>query len=115
MKIIEYFIISYWKQETGIWSNVQEKYFNRKWSDVVEKTLAIRFLDSGHTDDRGIVVRFNGGPTGFESYYLGSLIEHNLDNGSMFCICGGTINSWHNCEVKSRELHNIIKQYQKEI
>ena len=57
-------------------------------------------------------MKFIGGPTGFESYYLEDLEGDTLDHDGDFCICGGTINSWANCTVDTADIHKAIEIYE---
>ena len=55
----------------------------------------------------GDVLRFRGGPTGFESYCIKDL---SLPPGKVFCICGGTVNSWPRCEVQTDDVIQFLKE-----
>ena len=101
-------IKSYWDRQTANWDG--KGFINRKWSKVEEKKLKVT-LDDTNTDKP--IVKFHGGPTGFESYYLKDLLENPFGENEhdLFCICGGTINSWPRCFVKSRDLKEILEVF----
>ena len=65
-----------------------------------------------YTNERGCrVLKFHGGPTGFEEYRVQDLLTLNVDNQSKwFCICAGTINSWPYCAVNRKEVFEFIRE-----
>jgi hypothetical protein len=97
-----YPIKSYWQTETGKWDEEKNKYVDRKFSEITERTISVTF-------EKG-PLRFNGGPTGYESYYFKDLegLSERENPHEYFCICGGTINSWPKCSVKTQDLIEII-------
>ena len=101
-------IKSYWQYEKGKWNEEHNEYIQRTMSPTKEKILDV-ILDTGSHRHEAIV-HFNGGPTGFESYYLKSLLEIDWQ-GDQFVICGGTINSWACCWVKSKDLNEILSVF----
>jgi hypothetical protein len=54
------------------------------------------------------VLTFEGGPTGFESYYLHDL---TLKGDGDFCICAGTANRWPACYVDIPTVRKFINEY----
>lgn len=102
-------IKSYWSYEKGLWDTEHNKYIERTVSEVKEKMLKIEIeINIKHYKNDPIqVIHFIGGPTGYESYYIKDLLENNLEHVN-FCICGGTINSWAKCWVKSKDIKNIL-------
>ena len=59
---------------------------------------------------KGAIIRFVGGPTGYESYYVEDLQRPNSRQGcNTFCICAGTINSWPRCEVPWADVVAFLK------
>jgi len=96
---------SWWTYEKGRWSEKEGKYIDKTISPVYTKDLEIGFKKVNGKD----ILKFIGGPTGFESYYLEDLEGDTLDHDGDFCICGGNINSWAKCSVKSKDIHNAIK------
>lgn len=111
MRNQEFEIQSFWKQETGRWSDKEEKFLNRTTSPVKEKTLKVLY-----EPDKNII-KFIGGPTGFESYYFTDIVKtiesHPSSRFDEFCICGGTINRWPECTVKMDDFREIIFQIEK--
>lgn len=99
-------IKSYWTYEKADWIN--NRFVNRTISEVYKKTLKVELHHSLHIDDRKKLVKFIGGPTGYESYYLKDLLKHNSD---VLCICAGTVNKWARCWVKWDELEKILKEF----
>lgn len=59
----------------------------------------------------GLVVQFIGGPTGFESYYVNSLLENMEPDTEELCICAGTVNSWHECYVPYQQVADFIRPW----
>jgi len=100
-------IKSFWTYEKADWDG--KNFVNRTTSEIFEKDLEIKVYNDiivGYE-----LVRFFGGPTGYESYRLEDLESHDLDTNEQFCICGGTINSWAKCTVASRDINKAIKAY----
>jgi len=103
-------ITSYWTYETGKWDEDSGKFINRKISEIKTKELEIEIDKTDHGDNYGPILRFKGGPTGFESYYINELLEDEY-NHEDFGICGGTINSWARCWVKTKDINKILEQF----
>jgi len=104
-------ISSEWIYETGNWDGTINDFVTITFSEVFIKDIElIVYKDLTGKE----IVRFLGGPTGFEYYRMEDLKLHDLDNDERFCICGGTINSWANCTVSCRDIHKTIKQYEGE-
>lgn len=104
MKTQEFEINSFWQQETGYWSEKENKYLNRTFGPIKEKKLKVIY------EPEKDIIKFIGGPTGFESYYFSDVSKTVLlhPNHDMFCICGGTINRWPNCTIKREDFKKII-------
>ena len=77
-----------------------------------ERTKELEMVIEG--DMNGKVVRFKGGPTGFESYYVNSIFEDSVPTTEEMCICAGTINKWAKCYVNKKEVMNFIMEYKTE-
>ena len=101
-------IKSYWQRGYAKWDG--GKYVDKKLSEVEEKELKVT-LDITNTDKP--IIKFHGGPTGFESYYLNDILENpfGLNENDNFCICGGTINSWPRCWVKTKDFKSILEVF----
>lgn len=113
MRNQEFEITSYWQYEKGRWSEKENAFVDRNFSEVQEKTLQVIY----EPDEN--IIRFVGGPTGYESYYFSDIIR-TLQSDSQdslqhenFCICGGTINRWANCTVKMKDFQEIVNQIKK--
>lgn len=101
-------IKSYWRKEIGDWSE-EKGYHNRQFSDIEEKIIEAIIEDAGDQDKP--CIRFIGGPTGHEVYYIHMLLENKrLVPGCDFSICAGTINSWPQCWVKWDDVLPLIKE-----
>lgn len=103
-------ITGYWQYEYGQWDEKYQEFRNRVKSVVHEKELDLEVEKRENNED---VLHFRGGPTGYESYYLQDLkniIEQAGAEANIFCICGGTINSWARCWVKIDELKTILQK-----
>lgn len=65
-------------------------------SRLEPRVVHVQFMRDGK-------IKFHGGPTGHESYYIAPELFENLrvlaETGKTFCICAGTTNSWPECEV----------------
>jgi hypothetical protein len=103
-------IKSEWKYEKADWDNVNGRFVNKTISEIFIKDIEIKVYKDIITGRE--LVKFIGGPTGWETYRLEDLKEHDLDNYDRFCICAGTINSWANCTVSSRDIHKAIEAYE---
>ncbi len=104
-------IPAYWQLETGRFDTKLNTFTDRKLSEITECQLPVKIEPSNYSSD--LILRFLGGPTGYESYYLTD-IEQNLSKtieNREFYICAGTINSWPCCWVKTDELKKIINFY----
>jgi hypothetical protein len=91
-------------QEIGRWDKSSNTFVDLSTSKTIrniEMVLCER-------DDKQIL-KFVGGPTGFESYYVEDLLALPFAK-STFCICGGTINRWPRCEVSSTEVAIFLKK-----
>lgn len=99
-------IQSYWTQELGRWDDINNTFVNRKFTPTEEKTLLIIYEPIRQ------IIRFIGGPTGFESYYLSDIIKiiNTPHKSDFFTICAGTINRWPNCKVKFNDFKKIIEE-----
>jgi len=92
-------IKSFWTYEKGRWSEEHNDYIDRNTSEPQEKILTMEIVDHG----TGPILQFNGGPTGYESYYVADLVARQ-PKGAYMAICAGTINSWAQCRVRSQDV-----------
>ena len=105
MSNITALINSIWKTEKGKWNNSTESYTNRT-VNTFQRMLEMQLKQT----DRGQIIQFVGGPTGFESYYTKDILATEAKNS--ICICGGTINSWPACYVDAKTVHHFIENNQ---
>ena len=104
-------INSRWIVEKGVWSEKLQAYTDRTKQEF-ERMLEVEITRNlrGST-----ILRFIGGPTGHEAYYLYKLLPMNNKQGE-FCICAGTINSWPACYVQWADIKKFYNEYlQKEV
>lgn len=100
--------MSTWQHETGVWNGKASRYDNRKLSEPRQKELTMELFK--RPADERVILKFNGGPTGFESYLAEGLLDNILEDqvgkpaDTPFCICGGTINSWPTVTVNKAEV-----------
>lgn len=95
-------IVAVFTKETGRWDSKSNNYVDRK-NTSEERTIEMEL----YTNSEGRqILRFIGGPTGFEQYYADDLA---LNPGGTFCICGGTINSWPRCAVLSDDVIKFLE------
>ena len=102
-------ISSEWVFERGVWDHITNTYAKRTYEN---KTKIIKMKIEKNADGNNIL-RFIGGPTGYESYYLEDLIRNvgPARNGNGFCICGGTINSWPFVRVPMKDVFEFIDAF----
>ncbi len=100
-------IPSLWTYETGRWSDDTNSYANISRRLEV-KEVGLDIVKRKHSDAE--VLRFNGGPTGFESYYLDDMLRMVNELTDTFCICAGTTNSWPICEVKVADVRKFLEE-----
>lgn len=98
-------IKSIWTVRKGTWNERQAKFINVT-SVVTEKELEMVIEER----EAGKILRFNGGPTGFEAYYIKDLLDPITADlrHDQFCICAGTINRWAKCEVDWKTVRDFI-------
>lgn len=96
--------LAQWNEEDQTFTNVREK--------VQEKTISMAICHRPN----GTTVKFTGGPTGYEEYYIEHLLSTDRQKRSTDCfvICVGTTNSYARCEVPWSEVVEFIKQARKE-
>jgi hypothetical protein len=61
----------------------------------------------------GKVLKFEGGPTGHESYYIDDLLGNNNPvnkERDYFCLCIGSINGYPKCVVSRQKVFNFIEE-----
>ena len=87
--------------ETGKWNG--ESFIDRR-KEESSKTLEMELFDK----DGIFILKFHGGPTGYEEYYANDLLQGIVNSGEL-CICGGTINTWPACYVPAREVKQFIE------
>lgn len=103
-------IMSKWTMEKARWDRLAQKYNNRRVESLPDKTLEMIITPSGNGD----ILRFIGGPTGYESYYVRDLLECPMPSESDdFCICAGTVNSWPTCIVPRSEVFAFLHAEEK--
>ena len=97
-------IKSYWSCEKGRWDNEKNTFVDITWSLVEEK-----MLDVVITKDKKPIIKFLGGPTGHEAYYLESLMRDSENKEGKLYICAGTINRWYSCWVLWEDLKELLR------
>jgi hypothetical protein len=101
-------IISYWQTETGIWNNNLNKYEERNKSEIIEKEIDLIYIVNKQ-DTQKDIIKFVGGPTGHESYYIKDILNHIQSKAECLYICAGTINRWPSCYVYTKDIYKFIK------
>ena len=96
-------IPSRWIIERGYWNHELDGFTSRT---TEEFTRTIQMIITA--GDHGEILRFIGGPTGHESFYLADLLKHKNENGEL-CICAGTVNRWPACYVNKKSVLDFIK------
>ncbi len=93
-------ITSRWRYENGDWDG--KDFSNRR---VREQSIFLEMVCDGKK------LEFIGGPTGFESYYVASLVcaYGGQPRPEELCICAGTINSWPACYVPWDEVMSFVE------
>ena len=97
-------INSRWVVEKGRWDE-KSNTFTQQTKKTFERIIYMHLEDC----KKGQLLRFIGGPTGYESYYVKDLLLNDPNAGEM-CICGGTINRWPSCYVNMKIVKDFIKK-----
>ena len=100
-------INSKWEMSIGTWDRTLMEFINVE-KRCSEKMIQMEICKKEGEED---LIQFVGGPTGFESYYISSLLKNPSFNSiseksRAFCICGGTINRWPRVTVN---LNDVIR------
>ena len=95
---------SRWVVEKGRWDEDAGTFLDRTEEEFIKMIEAEVY----ETDSSRLTLEFLGGPTGFESYYLGDLVDLKDRDSEEFCICAGTINRWPACYVKRIDVVRLI-------
>ncbi len=77
-------------------------------TDISTKELTMHIVTKGHERP---ILRFEGGPTGFESYYVADIDFRLSNSGDDFCICAGTANRWPACYVDRKEVQKFVDEF----
>ena len=97
---------SRWQREIGTWSEKDNTYINREVIKLPDKELEVIIEDN--------IVRFIGGPTGYESYYIKDFLRDSESRRNKeMCICAGTINSWPECYIQYNDVYELINKLTK--
>jgi hypothetical protein len=91
--------------EQGTWSNDASKFIN-KMETIQRRDIEMEIVDG--------VLKFHGGPTGYESFLIKDLLCSNPERRERFCICAGTINRWAKCTVPWKDVYEFITQEENE-
>jgi hypothetical protein len=65
-----------------------------------------------------LLVHFEGGPTGFETYRVAHLLENpefGAEDDDELCICAGTINRWPTVTVNARQVRKFLEEQLKNL
>jgi len=95
-------IVAIFTTETARWNENLEEYVDRESRTEVKDIKMVV-----ETRDDKAILRFVGGPTGYESYYIEDL-DGWKDRVGSFCICGGTVNRWPKCEVHWPDVQRFL-------
>jgi len=87
--------------ETAKWDG--KKYFEYNYR-TYEKEIEMVIEDRGGKP----ILKFIGGPTGYESYYVEDMVKPRQKLSRELCICGGTVNSYHKCIVPWNEVVQFL-------
>jgi len=99
-------INSIWVKKTGRWTDPPGEYRDIK---AVQSTKEIEMEIVSKDGNPRPVLLFHGGPTGYENYFIDSLLKNPIDS-EKFCICAGTINSWPSCTVNAKEVFDFLEE-----
>jgi hypothetical protein len=103
-------IASRWVKKTGDWDGFSYK--NIQYTITTYKTIGMQIERRIGEED---IIRFIGGPTGHESYYVNSLLAGlNRKIRKELFICAGTINSWPQCSVPFHLVIEFIQKHSKD-
>lgn len=92
-------------KQTGIW-NEKETKFDITKEQTRHQTIQMQINES----DNGPILRFIGGPTGYEAFYIADL-EASPREDNRFYICAGTPNGYEICHVSRKEVYKFLEDY----
>ncbi len=94
---------------TAKWNKFIGNFTNKKKHPPKQKTIEIQ-LAYAERSPKKVILRFIGGPTGHECYYVQDLLMPvSFPKPEKLCICAGTLNSWEHCTVKWVDVINFLK------
>ena len=86
------------------WDDYADKYVDET-TKVEEKLINMEIIFRNAKP----ILRFIGGPTGHESYYIEDMLKYPPKNpAETLCICAGTVNSWAECVVPWQDVKNFL-------
>lgn len=95
---------SHWETEKRWVEGMEQK----SSTDISTRELTMHIITEGHERP---ILRFEGGPTGFESYYVAD-IDFRVSSGEdKFYICAGTANRWPACWVDRKEVQKFVDEF----
>jgi hypothetical protein len=97
-------IKSFWQCEYGSWDEGERRYVEKELTPIEEKEIEFTIINDG----KDPILKFIGGPTGHESYYIRDLIRASRMDHVKFYICAGTINSYPSCYVLWEDVEPAI-------
>jgi hypothetical protein len=101
--------------DDGIPAGMVDATFTTASGTVTEKQIRMEILPRNEGKD--LSLRFDGGPTGHESYHLDGYFVRVLQselNGDTFCICAGT-NGWDKCVVDRKQVLSFVNDHAPDI
>ena len=102
-------IYGYFSKITASWSKYHMAYTNKRMGLKKKKKLQMELVYR-EEDPQNQILRFLGGPTGHEAYYVKDLLkQETFPKPKYFCICAGTVNSWEKCEVEWEKVLKFLK------
>lgn len=107
--IAEQEITGYFFKITASWSKFHNAYINKRTAKLPNKKLRMKLMYRPENPTEHIL-KFEGGPTGHEAYYVRDLLyPETFPKPTFLVICAGTINSWEKCQVHWRTVIGFLK------
>ena len=104
-------IMSHWEWKFAKW-NEEDGKFEEFWVRREARLIEMRVEECGGGGGGEGVLKFVGGPTGFESYGIEGLLRgmEGKGLGGKFFICAGTVNRWPSCWVGLEEVKDFLRE-----
>jgi hypothetical protein len=108
------YIDARWVAVEGRWNDRLNTYVGvTEEARVMTLAMVIKANNVGE-----LLVHFEGGPTGFETYRVAHLLENSefgVEDDDELCICAGSINRWPTVTVNARQVRKFLEEQLKNL